>query len=88
MKRGLKEGAKEGERDREARECGEGTARNESHANAVFDKRVPAVYRYLNIQLICVFPNSVIRARITLIFACSLGVQTHAYGMKSLRELR
>ena len=43
MKRGLKQGAKEGERDREARECGEGTARNESHANAVFDKRVPAV---------------------------------------------
>ena len=43
MKRGLKQGAKERERDREARECGEGTARNESHANAVFDKRVPAV---------------------------------------------
>ena len=43
MKRGLKQGAKEGARDREARECGEGTARNESHANAVFDKRVPAV---------------------------------------------
>ena len=43
MRRGLKQGAKEGERDREARECGEGTARNESHANAVFDKRVPAV---------------------------------------------
>ena len=78
MKRGLKQGAKECERDREARECREGTARNESNANAVFDKRVPAVHlSYFSPYAPPPLPLPPLRF---LTFACSLA---HSLGLLS-----